>query len=143
LTCSTCARNPPSFVEQQDAGFGQLDAACQAAEQRGAHFLLQMADLQAERRLLDAEAFGGAGEVQFLRHGDEIAKMPEFHPRFTAVPRHRWCSGRASCFRVFDVWSYLKDIEIYQSIYWTHVPADANLLTGGRSSVVPSQGAET
>jgi hypothetical protein len=38
-----------------------------------------MANLQAERRLLDAEPFRRAGKMQLLGDRDEIAEMPEFH----------------------------------------------------------------
>jgi hypothetical protein len=37
--------------------------------------------LQAERRLLDAKPFGGAGETEPFCHGNEIAEMTQFHLR--------------------------------------------------------------
>ena len=45
----------------------------------------------AERRLLHAEALGGAGEVQLLCDGDEVAEMPEFHVLSAVRPLY---SGR-------------------------------------------------
>jgi hypothetical protein len=36
-------------------------------------------NLPAQRRLGDVQAPGGAGDVQFFRDGDEIAKVAQFH----------------------------------------------------------------
>jgi len=41
--------------------------------------VLKVANLQAERRLLDAEPFGRTSKMQLLGDRDEIAEMPEFH----------------------------------------------------------------
>ena len=58
--------------QQRAAAFGQFHAARQTVEQRHAQFLLQRADLLAERRLTDAQAFGGLGQVGFLGHRQEV-----------------------------------------------------------------------
>jgi putative GTP pyrophosphokinase len=38
---------------------------------------LQLADLPRQRRLRDVQALGGATETQLLRHGDEVAQLPQ------------------------------------------------------------------
>lgn len=50
-----------------------------AHEQGGADLAFQRLDLLAERRLLDAEPFGGAGDVALARDGHEVAEMAQFH----------------------------------------------------------------
>jgi hypothetical protein len=45
----------PGLLEHQLSGAGQLDAAGLAPEQRGADLLLQLSNLQGERRLVDAQ----------------------------------------------------------------------------------------
>jgi hypothetical protein len=44
-------------------------------EQLGAHLLFQLANLQAERRLFDAQALGRVGEILLLGDGDKIVEM--------------------------------------------------------------------
>lgn len=72
-TAAFCAldliENAARFV-QQHTGFGEFDAPRQAPEELCAQLGLELADLQAERRLLDAQPFGRTGEMQFLRGGD-------------------------------------------------------------------------
>ena len=63
--------------QQRAAAFGQFHAARQTVEQRHAQFLLQRADLLAERRLTDAQAFGGLGQVGFLGHRQEVAQQAQ------------------------------------------------------------------
>ncbi len=61
-------------IEQKGAaGAGQRHAARQALEQAGTHLLFQLTNLLAQRRLLDAQTLGRAGEVELLRNSDEIA----------------------------------------------------------------------
>ena len=66
-------------IEKGDAGVGQLHAARLAAEQLHLELLLQCADLHAQRRLLDAQAFRGPGHVLFFSDGNEIAEVAQFH----------------------------------------------------------------
>ena len=65
--------------QQRTPGLGQLNAARQAAQQLHVQFALQRADLLTERGLLHAQALGGAGDVAFFGHGDEIAEVAQFH----------------------------------------------------------------
>ncbi len=57
----------------------QLHAPAGAHEQLGAQFLLQLSDLQAQRRLRDMQALRGACEAQLFRQGDEVTQMAQFH----------------------------------------------------------------
>ncbi len=55
------------------------NAARLAAEELHLQFRFQRLDLLAQRRLLDAQALGGAGDVAFLGHGNEVAQVPQIH----------------------------------------------------------------
>ena len=70
----------PGMVEKGAAGFGQFDASDAADEKSDADFLLEVADLAAERGLSRVKPLLG-GELHALRLGDrdEIAKMPKLH----------------------------------------------------------------
>jgi hypothetical protein len=61
------------------ASFGQFDAAREAAKQLNAEFTFERSDLMAERRLLDAEALGSAGDVPFFGNRNEVTEVAEFH----------------------------------------------------------------
>ena len=67
------------FGEQRLPRLGQLDAARLAAEQLHLQFGFECSDLLAERRLLDAQPLGGAGDVAFLGDRDEVAEMAQLH----------------------------------------------------------------
>ena len=64
---------------EEAAGFGELERACAALEQRGAQLLFQLLDLPAQRGLGDEQALGRAGEIALFGNGDEVAQMAEFH----------------------------------------------------------------
>ena len=59
--------------------FPQLDTPSAATEQRRAHLLFQLSNLQAEWWLTDAQPFGRTGEIQLLgdrnKIADKIAEM--------------------------------------------------------------------
>src|SRR5262249_714604 len=63
--------------EQRAAGLGQRDAARQPAEQLDVELALERADLLAERRLLDAEPLGRAGDVALLGDRQAIAQVAQ------------------------------------------------------------------
>jgi hypothetical protein len=65
--------------EQRRPSVRQFDAARQATEQLDVEFLLQHANLLAERRLLHPQPLGGSRDVPFLSDRDEIPKMTELH----------------------------------------------------------------
>jgi hypothetical protein len=65
--------------QQAAAGLGQRHAARQSAEELHAQVPLQRASLVAERRLLDAQPLGRAGDMPFLGDGDEVAEVTELH----------------------------------------------------------------
>ena len=67
------------LLEKQAARFRQRDAPAGTAEQGRADLSLERFDLLAQRRLGDAKATGGPGEVQLLRHRPEIAEVTQFH----------------------------------------------------------------
>jgi len=63
------------FLEHQLSGIGQLNAPSKAMQQLRVQLLFQLPDLQAEPRLVDAQPFGRAGEIQLLGDRDEVAEM--------------------------------------------------------------------
>jgi hypothetical protein len=69
-------QNLPRLFQQQRPGLGQFDASRQSTEQQRSHLLFELTDLLAQRRLLDAESFGGSGEMSFLGDGQKMAEMP-------------------------------------------------------------------
>ncbi len=71
--------NLPAFLQEHRSGFGQLHAALVPPEELHAHFLLQLADLLAQRWLGNAQLAGGSAEVQVLCYCGEIAQVPDFH----------------------------------------------------------------
>src|SRR5262245_23672226 len=67
------------LIEKDRSGPRQCHAAAIALEQPEPHFLLQGADLTAQRRLDDVHASRGAAEVELFGDGDEGAEMAKLH----------------------------------------------------------------
>ena len=65
--------------QEGTAGIGQADAARMAQQQRRADLALQRPDLLAERRLLHVQLLGRARDMAFVRDGDEVAEVSQFH----------------------------------------------------------------
>ena len=65
--------------QEADAARTQADPAGAAVEQARAEFGFEQPDLAAERRLTDAESAGGAPDVAFFSHGNEVAQLVETH----------------------------------------------------------------
>ncbi|GAA2002191.1 hypothetical protein GCM10009755_08450 [Brevibacterium samyangense] len=65
----------PGPVEEEAAGLGEIDPAGGAREQLGVEFVLELLDLLRQGRLRHVQTGGGATEVAFLRHGDEVPQM--------------------------------------------------------------------
>ena len=83
---SSPRQNFPRIGEERAPGFGHLHPARFATQKLGVQFSFQGLDLLTERRLLNTQAFGGAGDVPFLGDGDEIAEMAEVHVgKFTYI----------------------------------------------------------
>src|SRR6185437_8941347 len=61
------------------AGLGRLHAPPRAVEQLCSQPLLERANLEADRRLRDAEAFGGVGEALPLYHLAEGGELSRVH----------------------------------------------------------------
>ena len=72
-------------LEQGHARLGQGDAPRRALEQPRAELVLEPRDRRAQGLLGDVQPLGGAGEVQLLRDGDEIAELPELDIHTTGV----------------------------------------------------------
>ena len=68
LKCLLRVRQPP------DCGVGELHGPRGALEQAQPEHLLQLRDALTERLLDDAQPTGGAGEVEFLGDGEEVAQ---------------------------------------------------------------------
>ncbi|MNV64940.1 hypothetical protein D3C71_1576060 [compost metagenome] len=83
MRCAHCGigalQNVLRARQERAARVVQRHAAPGPVEQRRAHFLFQLADLLAERRLRHAQQFGRAREVLGLGRHDEIAQMAQFH----------------------------------------------------------------
>jgi hypothetical protein len=71
--------NDSRSVEEDEPGIRQLHAARLAPEKLHLELLLERADLHAERRLLDSQAFRSPGHVFFFRDRNEIAKVAQLH----------------------------------------------------------------
>nr|WP_228782432.1 hypothetical protein [Nocardia abscessus] len=69
----------PRVRQHGRAGLGRRDRAAATVEQWQAEFALQLTDLRAEPRLGQVQPGRRAGEVRLLGHGDEVAKLPQFH----------------------------------------------------------------
>jgi len=65
--------------EEQAARVGQRNALGVTLEQREAELGLERADLQRQRRLLDAEHRCGAGHVTRVGDGLEVAQVSKLH----------------------------------------------------------------
>lgn len=63
-------------LHQQPPGLGGFDGVRGAVQELDAQLPLQLAYLAAERGLRDVQPLGGAGEVAFPRHGQEVAQAP-------------------------------------------------------------------
>ena len=72
-------QNLPCFIDKQPSGFRHPYLPLRAMKQRDAELLLELADLQAQRRLADVQPFGRAAEMEEFSHGDRVAKMAELH----------------------------------------------------------------
>ena len=69
----------PGVVEQRLSRRGQFDAARLAAKQHHVEFAFQRANLLRQRRLLDAEPLGGAGDMALFGDRYEVAQVTQFH----------------------------------------------------------------
>jgi hypothetical protein len=58
--------------------------------QRGTDFGFQLADLDRQRRLRHAQAFGGPADAALFAHGHEVAKPAEVHGHTEIV----WVGGK-------------------------------------------------
>lgn len=68
------------MVQERVAGACQLHAARAPDEQLRTHFLLEIAQLPAQRGLRGEQAPLRRGrEIPLLGHGHEVTKMPQFH----------------------------------------------------------------
>ena len=67
-------------IEERPSRSGEFDAAGATRQELRADFVLQIADLAAERRLRRVQpAFGRDGEAALLGHRHEIPKMAQLH----------------------------------------------------------------
>ena len=103
--CSTRSRIVARFGEKRLARLGQLDPARLAPEQLHVELGFERADLLAERRLLDAEPLGRAGDVTLLGDGDEIAEVAQFHS-------HTYNVSNSSRYHILDTARQLLGIAV-------------------------------
>jgi hypothetical protein len=77
------------MVQEGFAGRCQLDTVSAAVHQLNADFLLEIPDLPAQGWLRGVERLlGGDGQTAGIRHGDEVAEMPELHHVSPMSRRH-------------------------------------------------------
>ena len=58
-----------------------MNGAGGTIKERMPQFALQLAYLRADARLGNVQPLGGAGEVRFLDHSDEVLQLTELHNR--------------------------------------------------------------
>jgi len=88
--------NGIAAASQQVAGMGQkgfsgerqFEARLLAPEELNAQLFFQVSQLPAHRRLGNAQARGGATDVQFFRNGHKVTQVPEFHSVTGITQRH-------------------------------------------------------
>ncbi|OMC35157.1 hypothetical protein A5742_12730 [Mycolicibacterium fortuitum] len=71
----------PRPGQQRGTGLGQRHRAPVAIEQLHLEIAFQRLDLLGQRRTGDTQPLCRAAEVQFLGDGDEVAQLPQLHPR--------------------------------------------------------------
>lgn len=69
----------PCRGQERLAGWGERDGSAVAGEQLDAELFFQEPYLLGQRGLGDEQSFGGAGEVQFLGHRDEVPQVSHMH----------------------------------------------------------------
>ena len=62
-----------SLIDDSSSRPGQPDFTLRSIKQLDAKSFFQLADLLAQRRLADMQAYCGTAEMQFLGDGDQIA----------------------------------------------------------------------
>jgi hypothetical protein len=75
--CVGSGQQRPGLGEDLESGGRERDVPARSQQQLGAELLFELADLAAEHRLCDVEAFRRPSEVQLLRDGDEVAQLPQ------------------------------------------------------------------
>jgi Enoyl-(Acyl carrier protein) reductase len=84
---------------------GQLSPARAAFEQPHSQFVFERTDLTRQHRLRDVQPLGGAAEVQFLGHSNEVAEFAHVevpgHTQRVSVGDEKGLGLRLSAVRVF------------------------------------------
>src|SRR5258705_4662458 len=75
------AQHSLGFNDKHAARFRKADSFGSAVEKCDAKFILQIADLAAQRRLRDMKPGRSARDVLLFSDGDKISKMAQFHPQ--------------------------------------------------------------
>jgi hypothetical protein len=73
-------KDAAAFRQQHSAGIRKRNAAPAADKQRHPETILEFPNLPAQGRLRDVKRQRGMSEVQMLRHGHEVTKVPEIDP---------------------------------------------------------------
>src|SRR4030095_5259463 len=84
------------FADNSDSSFGQAHFPLGPVEQLDAELFFQLAYLLTQGRLADVETYGGAAEMQFFSHGDEVTQVAKFHQlsQFPSVRKSSSHTGR-------------------------------------------------
>ena len=85
------------FIQEHPARVSQVHRTRGALQQTQFEFVLQRLDLRAKRRLGQAQALGGAPEIQLLGHRHKVAQMSQFHciDIFHLSVQEQTCIGEA------------------------------------------------
>ena len=76
---------PASVIEEDPTGHGETRGAADTGEELNAELALELLNLPAEGGLRDVQALRRAGEVSFLRDGDERTSKLELNHRRSAM----------------------------------------------------------
>jgi len=100
LSCTVrLGQRHPRFNEEGTAGVRELDSTTRAMKETDSQVALETTNLLTQRRLCNMQAPRRSTEVQLLRDGDEVPKVPKLHARndiavVSIGARHKYWTAR-------------------------------------------------
>jgi hypothetical protein len=76
---SKTGEESPGLLEKRLPSLGETHASLQSVEECASDLFFELSYLARQGRLNDVQPLGGPPEMLFFAHGDEIAKVPQFH----------------------------------------------------------------
>ena len=96
LDCISTAPEQVSRVRKKCfSGGRQFEAGLVALEELDTEFRFEVAQLAADCRLRNAQAGGGAADIQLFGGGDKVAEVPQFHSMEAITQRHQAPKNKA------------------------------------------------